>query len=221
MRLAAFGVVALLLLPGSWLGAQAGPAAQLGGTGAASIELAGSAQPAAATGASPFHGLVPSRLLDTRPGSLTIDGVGQGGGAVSGGSAAVVQVTGRAGIPVTGVGGGCDPTSRLRRQRQADVLSPPLPTVSGPVASNMNPGPGDTVANAVVVALGPGGAYRPVQLRRVSSPHRCVSLDGSTRMPLPGWRRPDSLDTRPGSPTRRWPVGRRRAVGGGLVDVPI
>ena len=53
------------------------------------------APPPAAT----FHGLIPARLLDTRPGATTIDGQSQGTGPVATGSITNVTVSGRAGVP--------------------------------------------------------------------------------------------------------------------------
>lgn len=50
---------------------------------------------------SEYVGLTPARILDTRPGFTTVDGVGQGGGLVAGGATLAVPVRGRAGISNT------------------------------------------------------------------------------------------------------------------------
>jgi hypothetical protein len=52
-----------------------------------------------------FMPVSPARLLDTRAGSGTIDGVSAGSGPVGAGSTTVVQIAGRAGVPMSGVAG--------------------------------------------------------------------------------------------------------------------
>jgi hypothetical protein len=98
-----------------------------------------------------FNPLVPSRLLDTRDGT--------GGfpiGPLSASSSLALQVTGRGGVPSTGV--------------SAVVLNVTVtgPTAHGfvtvwpdggsrPLASNLNFVPGQTVPNRVIVKVGTGG----------------------------------------------------------------
>ncbi|TPG19331.1 M6 family metalloprotease domain-containing protein [Pedococcus bigeumensis] len=99
---------------------------------------------------SDFTGVSPTRLLDTRSGNGTPQGPVPGGQAVS------VDVTGRGGVPATGVG--------------AVVLNVTVtgPTTSGyvtvwphvqsrPATSNLNFSPGQTVPNLVIVKVGPDG----------------------------------------------------------------
>ena len=45
--------------------------------------------------------MVPARVLDTRPDGVTVDGVGARRGLVQAGQELRVQVTGRAGLPVS------------------------------------------------------------------------------------------------------------------------
>ena len=97
-----------------------------------------------------YNALVPSRLLDTR------DGTGAPRGAIAGGGAVSLQVTGRGGVPATGVG------AVVLNVTAADVSLPTYVTVwpegsVRPVVSNLNPGSGQTVANRVIVKLGTGG----------------------------------------------------------------
>jgi len=97
-----------------------------------------------------YNALVPSRLLDTR------DGTGAPRGAIAGGGAVSLQVTGRWGVPATGVG------AVVLNVTAADVSLPTYVTVwpegsVRPVVSNLNPGSGQTVANRVIVKLGTGG----------------------------------------------------------------
>jgi hypothetical protein len=98
-----------------------------------------------------FTGVTPARILDTRSGN------GQPApGPVGPGSSIDVQVTGRGGVPATGV--------------QAVVLNVTAVTPSAssfltvwptgltrPEVSNLNVVPGQTVPNAVTVGLGDGG----------------------------------------------------------------
>lgn len=103
-----------------------------------------------------FVGMVPARLLDSRPGAATVDGESAGGGAHPAESVTTVPVAGRAGVlgnaatavlnvTVTdGAGGG-----------YASVY--PC-GAAPPNASNLNFAAGQTIANAAVVRLGDGGA---------------------------------------------------------------
>jgi hypothetical protein len=108
-----------------------------------------SALPAYAAGIG-FVGVTPARLLDTR------DGTGAPVGAVGGGGQVDLQVTGRGGVPATGV--------------SAVVLNVTVtePTAAGfvtvwpagetrPTASNLNFVPGQTVPNVVIAKVGAGG----------------------------------------------------------------
>ncbi|MCU1367324.1 MAG: hypothetical protein JWN39_2963 [Ilumatobacteraceae bacterium] len=102
-----------------------------------------------------YRALIPARLIDTRDGQPTVDGLQQGRGPVAAGSVTSLQVTGRAGVPVDAV---------------AVVLNVTVtePTVAGyatvypcgsppPTASNLNYTPGQTIPNLVVVKVGIGG----------------------------------------------------------------
>src|SRR5690606_13337358 len=101
---------------------------------------------------SEFISVVPARLLDTRPGEPTIDGLASGAGAVQPGGALSLQVTGRGGVPASGV--------------DAVVLNVTVtePTDAGyvtvwptgeprPTASNLNYTAGQTVPNLVVAKV--------------------------------------------------------------------
>jgi 2',3'-cyclic-nucleotide 2'-phosphodiesterase (5'-nucleotidase family) len=54
--------------------------------------------------AAPLEAVTPARLLDTRNGAPTVDGIGAGNGPITAGTKVEVQVTGRAGVPATAVG---------------------------------------------------------------------------------------------------------------------
>jgi hypothetical protein len=103
-----------------------------------------------------FQSLVPARLLDTRPGTTTIDGAFAGTGTIGAAAPLDLLVTGRGGVPASGVG--------------SVVLNVTVtaPAVGGyitvwptgdtrPNASNLNFATGQTIANLVVAKVGTGG----------------------------------------------------------------
>ncbi len=149
-----------------------------------------------------FEPSQPGRVLDTRPGAQTIDGVAAGGGAVAAGSVTELIVGGRAGV---------------ERYASAVVLNVIVTNAGGPgfvtvypcdagrpLASNLNyPSASATssaVATAVVAAVDPTGA---VCLYSSNSTHLVADVNG--------WFRAGSefrtsqpsrlLDTRPGGLT--------------------
>jgi Domain of unknown function (DUF4282)/Protein of unknown function (DUF2510) len=106
--------------------------------------------------ASSFASLQPARLLDTRPGLTTVDGLFNGVGALGGGATLDLTVAGRGGVPTTGVGAvvlnitATDPT--------AAGFFTVYPTGSArPTASNLNFVPGQTTPNLVVAKVGANG----------------------------------------------------------------
>ena len=117
------------------------------------------ALPAQAAPASPGSGLqplTPARLLDTRPGTQTIDNRYVGTGPVGAGSSLDVPVTGRGGVPATGVAAvvlnvtAAGPT--------ATTYVTVWPTGAGrPNASTLNATAGVTVANSIIVGVGDNG----------------------------------------------------------------
>lgn len=141
----------------------------------------------------------PARLMDTRPGGVTVDGLGPKGALVGPGSV-VLQIGGRYGYPAGGMGA---------VQLNVTVTAPSSnghlrvwPTGSAmPTASNLNFVAGQTVANSVVsktsadgrvsIYLGGGTAH--------------VIVDVMGYFPSLGEFAPLSparlLDTRPGQPT--------------------
>ncbi len=116
---------------------------------------------------------VPARLLDTRDGESTVDGIGAGGGQKAGGTVTHVQVGGRADVPgdataavlnvtATGTGGfgfvtafPCDGTQ--------------------PNTSSLNYPPGATVPGLVIVKLSAAGE---VCLYTSATTHLIVDVDG-------------------------------------------
>ncbi len=93
----------------------------------------------------------PSRFLDTR------NGTGDHLGAVPGGHAITLQMTGRGGIPAGGVGAVMLNVTATGSTRGGYATVYPSGT-SRPTASNLNYAAGATIANSVVAKLGPDGA---------------------------------------------------------------
>jgi hypothetical protein len=102
------------------------------------------------TVAGAYSALAPSRLLDTRTGN------GAPVKAVAGGGTVSLQVTGRGGVPASGV------AAVVLNTTVTDTKAPGYITVfpsgtSMPVASNLNFNSGDTIPNLVTVKVGSDG----------------------------------------------------------------
>ncbi|HVL81144.1 MAG TPA: IPT/TIG domain-containing protein [Actinomycetota bacterium] len=95
--------------------------------------------------------LTPSRLVDTR------NGDGGATGPAGAGTTREVQVTGRGGVPTTGVSAVVlnVTVTDVRQAPSWLVVSPTGENM--PLASNLNYAPGETRANRVVVKVGTGG----------------------------------------------------------------
>jgi hypothetical protein len=166
-----------------------------------------------------FTPLNPARLLETRPGQVTVDGQQQGIGLRAAGSTTEVQVTGRAGVPANAT---------------AVVLNVTVTETAGvghvtafpcgsprPNASNLNYVAGQTVPNAVVAKVGSNGR---VCLFTAAGTHLIADVSGyyqpgSQYAPLNPAR---LLETRPGQVTvdgQQQGIGRRAA--GSTTEVQV
>ena len=141
----------------------------------------------------------PARLLDTRDGGATVDGVGSGGGRLDIGQRLVLPVTGRAGVPA----------GATAAVLNVVVTEPPGPgylivwpcSAPKPLASSLNFSTNWTVANSLVVGLATDGTV----CVESSTPGVHVVID------IAGYAKPDSgfavfaglrlLDTRDGGTT--------------------
>lgn len=99
----------------------------------------------------------PARILDTRAGYSTIDGLFAGGGALGSGSTRDLSVAGRGGVPASGT------TAVMLNLTATNTTAAGFVTVwpSGtawPGASNLNFGAGQTVPNLALAKLGNGGS---------------------------------------------------------------
>ena len=114
-----------------------------------------------------YSALLPARLLDTRSGGSTTDGLGSGGGPVAVGTVTTVPVRNRGGV---GAGASAVVLNVTVTDPQADGFLTVYPCgATRPLASNLNFAAGETVANAAVVALAGDGtvcifASQPTQL---------------------------------------------------------
>jgi hypothetical protein len=107
--------------------------------------------PAATT----YSALVPARLLDTRPGSPTVDGVLAGGGIAPRGTVTVVQVAGRGGVPAGAATAVLNVTvTEPAEAGYATIYPCGIPI---PLASNLNFVAGRTIPNAVLSRIAPDG----------------------------------------------------------------
>ena len=103
-----------------------------------------------------YTGLVPARLLDTRPGSATVDGQFAGGGLVGPGSVVNVTVRGRGGVPASGVAAVAINVTVAAPTATSFLTVFPNGALR-PTASNLNFTAGQTVANMVIVPIGANG----------------------------------------------------------------
>ncbi len=122
---------------------------------------AGAGRPAGTAVVAPLNGtgyvaLTPARLLDTRVGGATIDGIEAGGGAVGAGQTVTTTVAGRGGVPSTGVGAVALHVTAVDQTVRGYVTV--FPTgIALPGTSNLNPIPGAVSSNLVIVPVGAGG----------------------------------------------------------------
>lgn len=122
---------------------------------------------------SAFVSLAPKRLMDSREGMSTIDGLAAGLGLRAAGSITALQVTGRAGIPD-------DATAVVLNVAVTEAQGPGFVTVfpcggGAPNAANLNYEAGSTIPNAVVARLGVGGV---VCFYVLAGTHLVVDVNG-------------------------------------------
>jgi len=103
-----------------------------------------------------YTSMTPARFLDTRPDGATADGQYKATGVINPGGSQDVQITGRNGVPATGV------SAVVLNATVTEPTQPSFLTVwptgfPRPTASNLNYVPGETVPNLVTVGLGVGG----------------------------------------------------------------
>ncbi len=145
-----------------------------------------------------FGGLVPARLLDTRPGYPTSDGLAAGQGPLPAGGALQLRVAGRGGVPADAAAVALTVTA-TRPARAGHITAHPAGT-GRPLASNLNYQPGQTVANTVIVPIGTDGS---ITLATSATTHLIADINGyfPADSDFGGLVPARLLDTRPGYPT--------------------
>jgi hypothetical protein len=174
-----------------------------------------------AAGGTDFTSLNPARLLDTRGGFMTVDGVDAGVGPLGPGGQGDLQVTGRGGVPASGVGAVV--LNVTVTQPNAGSFLTVFPSgATRPNASNLNFNPGQTVPNLVIVQVGQGGNVR--LYNNLGATHVLADVEGwfpigsdySSVVPA------RLLDTRPGNPTiDGLAAGAGPVAAGGTVDLQV
>jgi hypothetical protein len=164
-----------------------------------------------------FTASSPSRLFDTRPGEpagmITVPKL-----AVTGGNVLEVQVTGKAGMPASGVGSVA--LSVTATEATANGYITVYPCGTRPLVSNSNYTVGQTVANTVITPVDANGRV-------------CFYAQGTTHLfaDLTGWfptgqspatTSPSRLfDTRPGEPAGAVTVSKQTITGGSVLEVQV
>lgn len=103
-----------------------------------------------------FTPLVPSRLLDTRAGMTTVDGLYAGGGALGLNGQLDLAVAGRGGVPANGAGAVVMNVTVANPASWGYLTAWPT-GAARPLASNINFVTGQTIPNLVVAKLGSAG----------------------------------------------------------------
>ena len=143
---------------------------------------------------SDYRPLRPARLLDTRPGSATVDGRSAGSGVREAGSVLELDVAGRGGA---GTGASAVSLNVTATETGGAGFATVYPCGSSrPAASTISYGPGATIANGILAKVGSGGK---VCIFTHARAHLIVDVNGffpggSDYRPLTPAR---LLDTRP------------------------
>jgi hypothetical protein len=103
-----------------------------------------------------YTSMTPARFLDTRADGATVDGQYRATGVIGQGGSQDVQITGRNGVPATGVSA-VVLNATVTEPTQPSFLTVWPTAFPRPTVSNLNYVPGETVPNLVTVALGVGG----------------------------------------------------------------
>ena len=146
-----------------------GPAVDLNGT---STTISGPLAVAGTFTGTAYQPLTPSRLLDSRVGTGVTKGLVKAHATVQ------LQVTGRGGVPATGVTAVVLNVTVTGATGAGYVTAYFQTGVARPAASNLNYAAGQTIANQVVAKVGTGGK---VSLYTDGSTHLIADVAGSSR----------------------------------------
>jgi hypothetical protein len=100
--------------------------------------------------------LTPGRVLETRPGEVTVDGKGQVAGRVGAMSEIEVQIAGRGNVPASGASAAVMNVTAIKPGGPGFLTI--FPCGDRPLASSLNYGPGDVVGNEVIAKLSATGS---------------------------------------------------------------
>ncbi|HAP78013.1 MAG TPA: hypothetical protein DCR14_18265, partial [Acidimicrobiaceae bacterium] len=117
--------------------------------------------------------ITPARLMDTRPFGATTDGQHSGSGALGAAATTTVTVTGRGGVPSSGVGAVALNVTLVNPTATTWTTVYPAGRAR-PTASNLNAPAGRTTAALVMVPVGPGGQV--TIYHHVGSSHMVVDV---------------------------------------------
>ena len=106
--------------------------------------------------ASGFTGITPARLIDTRTGTLTVDGQFQGTGHLAAKTETDLTVLGRGGVPASGVKAVVMNVTATGEDAAGFLTAWPAGSTR-PTASNINFAAATTIPNLVVAGVGTGG----------------------------------------------------------------
>jgi hypothetical protein len=168
------------------------------------------APPPAAPPGSTFVTMTPARLLDTRPGFVTVDGLFQGIGLRDAGSVTELQVTGRDNVPADAVAVALNVT--VTETTLSGFVTVYPCGEAPPTASNLNYVPGSTSPNLVVSKVGADGKVclftsNPVQLIADLNGYFPSAAHYVTMSPA------RVMDTRTGNPTFVTVDGQYQGIG--------
>lgn len=103
-----------------------------------------------------YAALQPARLVDTRAGNTTIDGVDAGAGAFGSAETRQIHITGRGGVQATGVDSVVLSVTAVDQDEPTYLAVFPA-DAPRPPTSNVNPQPGIAATNMVITKLSPTG----------------------------------------------------------------
>jgi alpha-tubulin suppressor-like RCC1 family protein len=157
----------------------------------------------------PFVPLVPARLMETRSNLPTIDGASRRGAPLGAGEQVDLPVSGRGGVPATGVDSVVLNVTATNPTRDSFVTVWPA-GADRPVASNLNVVPNVTAPNLVIAKLGTAGAVSIYNL--AGSTDIVVDVEGyyPTGGAFVSLTPARVLETRPGLPVA--PGGTQRGM---------
>jgi hypothetical protein len=174
------------------------------------------------TTSSNLTALVPARVLDTRPGTTTIDHQFQGGGAVGTGQQLNLTLAGRGGLPASGVGAVVLNVTATNPTAVGGYITVWPTDQPQPYASNLNFVAGQTVANLVISGVSATGQVSLFNSAGATDLIADVAGWFPAASELTALEPSRVLDTRPGMPTSDGNFAGANAIpSGGSLDLTV